>query len=76
MGGIVPTHSILQLLEVLYNFVYLWLIFMDNFLTSLLDPESLIWSTDIPLLDIDLAGIEPVDYIEYIVLLIEALREL
>ena len=48
---------------------------MDDFLELFLDPESLIWSTEIPLLEIDLTGIEPRDFVEYTTLLIEVLRD-
>ena len=49
---------------------------MDDFIKLLSGPDSLIWSVELPLLDIDLAGIEPEDYNEYITLLIEALTKL
>ena len=49
---------------------------MDDFIRSLIGPDSLIWSVDLPTVDIDLTGVEPEDYIEYITLLLEALKEL
>ena len=48
---------------------------MDEFLELFRDPDNLIWTTEIPLLEIDLSGIEPSDYVEYISLLIEILKD-
>ena len=49
---------------------------MDDLLQSFQDPNNLIWSIDIPLLDIDLSDILPEDYIEYTTLLLEASKVL
>ena len=48
---------------------------MDDLLDSFRDPNSLIWSVEIPILEIDLSGIEPGDYLEYTTLLLEALKD-
>ena len=48
---------------------------MDEFLELFRNPDNLIWTTEIPLLEIDLSGIEPSDYVEYISLLIEILKD-
>ena len=48
---------------------------MDDFLELFRNPDNVIWSTEVPLLEIDLSGIEPCDFVEYITLLIEVLRD-
>ena len=46
---------------------------MDDFLLKIFGPTSVIWKIDVPLLEIDLDGIDPADYDEVIPLYLDML---